>query len=268
MVQSDASAARLVALNITALQGDLDHPDTLPNLPTAQATLFYFAPPPASGDNDPRLDGVLARIPVDALPHKVIYISTSGVYGDRRGEWVTEATPPNPSTARSRRRLAAEETLLVWGARRQVPVVILRVGGIYGPGRWPLARLQRGEPILRAADCPYTNRIHADDLAAVCVAAAERGAAGEIYNVCDGHPSTMCDYFTLVAERFGLPAPEQVDLATARAVLSKEMMSYLGESRRLDNCKMLHDLGVTLRYPDLRAGLAAAEEEGAQAQDA
>ena len=261
LVHSDTSAARLAALGATALQGNLDQPDTLPILPTLNATLFYFAPPPSHGENDPRLEQVLQRIPAATLPRKVIYISTSGVYGDRQGGWVTEDTPPQPTTARSQRRLAAEHALLAWGTQHAVPVVILRVGGIYGPGRWPLARLRRGEPILRAEDCPYTNRIHADDLATVCVAAAERGQAGAIYNVSDGQPSTMAEYFTRVAERFGLPTPPQVDLATARAVLSREMMSYLDESRRMDNRKMLRELGVTLRYPDLRAGLTATEDE-------
>lgn len=251
-----AHAAELRARAITVHEGDLDRPDNLPALPSAGALLFYFAPPPAEGDGEPRLHGFLRHIAA-APPARLIYISTSGVYGDCQGARVTEDTPPRPTTTRARRRLAAERLLREWERDSGVPVMVLRVGGIYGPGRLPLARLRQGTPVLREADCGYTNRIHADDLAAVCVAAAHRGAAGGLYNVCDGRPSTMTDYFNRVADRYGLPRPPQVDLAEARARLSAEMMSYLDESRRMDNGRMLRELGVRLRYPSLDEGLAA-----------
>ena len=114
-------------------------------------------------------------------------------------------------------------------------------------------------PVLREQDCGYTNRIHADDLATVCVAAAERGR--DVYNVSDGHPSTMTDYFIRVADLYGLQQPTQINLIQAQSLLNKEMLSYLAESRRLDNHRMVNELGVKLRYPTLQEGLAASRAE-------
>jgi nucleoside-diphosphate-sugar epimerase len=248
------TAEALASQGLMAYVGDLDLPEKLPALPTSESLIFYFAPPPATGEGDPRLQSFLNHITDEALPRKLIYISTSGVYGDCQGAWVTEDTPPRPSTDRARRRLAAETLLHAWETTYGIPVAILRVGGIYGPGRLPVERLRQGTPVLREQECGYTNRIHADDLATICVAAAEQGQG--IYNVSDGHPSTMTDYFNRVADLCGLPRPPQIDFAGAQTRLSAEMMSYLTESRRLDNRKMLRELNVRLRYPNLSAGLA------------
>jgi nucleoside-diphosphate-sugar epimerase len=168
---------------------------------------------------------------------------------------VTEATPVNPQTSRAKRRLDAETALCDWGRQQGVPVVILRVTGIYGPGRLPLARLQQGHPVLCQAESPPTNRIHADDLAAICVAAADKGADGEIFNVSDGQPGTMTQYFNAAAELLGLPRSPQVSMAEARQVMTPTMLSYLTETRRMNNLRMLARLGVALRYPDLESGL-------------
>ena len=255
LTRNTTTAETLPSQGITAYVGDLDHPDTLPKLPSTHSLLFYFASPPARGEDDPRLRGFLNHIPREGLPRKMIYISTSGVYGDCQGAWVTELSPPKPGTDRARRRLAAERLLQDWERTHGIPIVILRVGGIYGPGRLPVERLRQGEPVLREQECGYTNRIHADDLAAVCVSAAAHGHG--IYNVSDGQPSTMTDYFNRVADLYGLPRPQQIDFSEAQAHLSAEMMSYLKESRRLDNSKMIKELHVRLRYPNLSAGLAA-----------
>lgn len=252
LARSSASAERLRAAGIEPSSGDLDRPETLHGLPLAGAVVYYFAPPPAEGATDPRVHAFTAAA---GIPARVVYISTSGVYGDRGGERVGEETPPAPATDRARRRLDAEQTLRAWGRENKVPVVILRVGGIYGPGRWPLERLRKGTPVLREEECGYTNRIHADDLAAICVAAAERGGADRIYNVSDGTDGTMTQYFFAVADRFGIPRPPAITMAEAQQRLSPAMLSYLTESRRLDNRRMMEELGVTLRYPDLSAGL-------------
>jgi len=254
LIRNDTVAAALSAQGLGIYIGDLDQPDRLPELPTANSVVFYFAPPPGQGEGDPRLQAMLDRMPKEALPRKLVYISTSGVYGDCQGAWVTEDTPPNPRSARSRRRLAAETLLHDWERATGVPVAILRVGGIYGPGRLPEERLRQGLPVLREADCGYTNRIHADDLATVCIAAADRGRG--VYNVSDGHPGTMTDYFNKVADLYGLPRPRQIGFEEARTHMSAEMMSYLEESRRLDNRRMLNELGVRLSYPTLSEGLA------------
>ena len=255
LTRHNSMSEALSEQGLTPYVGDLDQADSLPPLPTDKNLIFYFAPPPGHGTGEPRMDGFLKHISDEELPDKIVYISTSGVYGDCGGAWVNEDTPPKPGTARARRRLAAETLLQDWGQAKGVPVAILRVGGIYGPGRLPVERIRQGTEVLREQDCGFTNRIHADDLAAVCVAAAERGCG--IYNVSDGHPSTMTDYFNRVADLYGLPRPPQIGFAEAKTRLSAEMMSYLEESRRMDNRKMLRDLKVSLRYQSLSDGLAS-----------
>ena len=258
LVRSADSAAGLRALGIQALQADLD--GALPALPSAGAELYYFAPPPPEGDRDPRMARVLAALERDGRPARIVYISTSAVYGDCGGAWIDETAPLRPDTARGRRRLDAERQLLAWSERTGVPVVVLRVPGIYGPGRLPLERLRKGLPLLREDQCPYTNRIHADDLAAVCLAAMARGRPGAVYNVSDGHPSNMVDYFNRIADRAGLPRPPTLDREEAERQLTPGMLGYMRESKRLKNDRMLRELGIELQYPDLDAGLASCFE--------
>jgi nucleoside-diphosphate-sugar epimerase len=257
LARSEKSAARLAVNGIQVIRGDLSAHTSLQDLPTAGADVYYLAPPPGEGETDPYLGHFLAAISPAALPARLVLISTTAVYGDCGGQWINETQAVNPQTARGRRRLDAERQLQAWSARTGVPVVILRVGGIYGPQRLPLARLRQGLPILHEAESPYTNRIHEDDLAQICVAAAARGVAGAVYNVSDGHPGTMSQYFKAVARACGLPSPPEVSLAEAQQVMSAGMLSYLQESRRLDNRKLLAELKVSLRYPSLADGLAA-----------
>lgn len=255
LARSEATVARLRAEGIVPVTGDLDRPPSLRELPTRGAGVYYFAPPPAKGVHDPRMRALLEAMAPDRGPRRIVYISTTGVYGDCAGDWLTESRPPRPSVDRARRRLDAEEALRAYGARQGVETVILRVPGIYGPGRLPVERIRAGEPVVREEEAPYTNRIHADDLAQVAVAAMRRGRSAEVYNVSDGHPTTMTDYFFKVADALGLPRPPALPLALARERVSDGMRSYLAESRRIDNRKMLAELGVELLYPDLEAGL-------------
>ena len=255
LARSDEKCRQLSALGIKAVGGDLDAPASLAALPLSKTVVYYFAPPSDTGPGDARMLAFARHSP---LPERVIYISTSGVYGDREGGWVDEETPPKPGNERSQRRLDAELALRAWGRENKVPVVVLRVAGIYGPGRWPLARLRKGAPVLRLEECGFTNRIHADDLAAIAVAAAERGGADRVYNVCDGSPDTMTEYFYAVADHFGLPRPPALTLTDARRQLSPAMLSFFTESRRMGNRRLLQELDVKLQYPNLAAGLAAA----------
>jgi len=257
LARSAESERRLGALGIATVPGDLDNGATLASLPVAGRILYYFAPPPASGHGDPRLDAALAAIDPSRLPAVVVYISTSGVYGDCRGDWVTEAQPLNPQSERARRRAAAERTLRRWSEDSGGAIVILRVPGIYGPGRLPLEAIRSGRPLLREEESPYSNRIHAGDLAAACFLAARRGRAGAAYNASDGHPTTMTDYFNRVADAAGLPRPPQIGMEEARRVLPPALLSFLDESKRLDNRLLLEELGLQLRHPDLASGLAA-----------
>lgn len=259
LVHSAASAARLEQAGISARQIDLDNPQSLyptTDLKPDGRPVYYFAPPPPEGREDSRLQGWLAALG-EAKPTKIVLISTTGVYGDAGGGWLSEQNPVSPQADRAWRRLDAETQLRVWGRKNKVPVVVLRVPGIYGPGKLPRARLEKGLPVLREAEAGYSNRIHADDLASICIAAMQHGRADEIYNVSDGTPGTMTDYFNQVADHLGLPRPPQISLAEAETQLSEGMLAYLKESRRIDNTKMLRELKVVLRYPSLQSGLNA-----------
>jgi nucleoside-diphosphate-sugar epimerase len=141
-----------------------------------------------------------------------------------------------------------------------VPVIILRVSGIYGPGRLPLMQISQGQPLLREDESGPSNRIHADDLAHICCSAAEKGRDGEIFNVSDGNPSSMTAYFNACADQLGYPRQPQVTMEEARQVMSPLMFSYVSESRVIDNCRMLERLGVSLQYPTIAEGLPVSVE--------
>jgi len=260
LVRSRESAERLSGLGLNTVITDLDTESPVAIAGKDAERIFYLAPPPVTGTTDPRMLRFLHALPHDGS-QRIVYISTTGVYGDCQGEWVDEQRPPNPQVDRARRRHDAERQLLAWRDENGAEVVILRVAGIYGPGKLPISRIKKQVPMIGEADAPWTNRIHIDDLVSVCEAAMRRGADGEIYNVSDGQPGNMRDYFNRVADHLGLPRPPLISLADAQATLSSGMLSYLGESRRLDNRKMLRDLGVALRHPDLASGLAACEKE-------
>lgn len=255
LARSDASAQQLQQLAITPVAGDLDQAASLQHLPLSATLLYYFAPPPADDDTDPRMRALVAAMTHGTRPDKIVYISTTGVYGDNHGAWVTEDTPLQPQAARSKRRVDAETVLRAFGKAQSVPVVILRVPGIYGPGRLPIEAIKTRRPVLDESESGYTNRIHAEDLARICVIAAEHGRADTVYNVSDGQPSSMTAYFNQLADALGEPRPPVVSRAEAQRLLSPGMLSYLNESRRVDNRRMREELGVELLYPTLDSGL-------------
>ena len=255
LVRSEAGLRRLEAGGVPAVRCDLAGEELL-GLPLARSRLFHLAPPPGQGIQDLHTRRLVSAFERTGNPSRVVYISTTGVYGDCRGAWVDETWPAQPAVERARRRWDAEETLRRWSLETGGELVILRVAGIYGPDRLPLARLRQGLPLVREEDAPYSNRIHVADLVTALEAAMDRGVAGAVYNACDGNPSTMTDYFIKVADAVGLPRPPLIPLAEAAQQLSEGMLSYLGESRRLSNRKLREELGVQLRYPTLAEGLA------------
>lgn len=256
VVRSEESKAVLVAEGIRAVACNLAT-SPLGTLGLQDERIFHFAPPSAHGVEDLHTRRLVAAFADAGHPRRLVYISTTGVYGDCGGAWVDETRPPAPVADRARRRWDAEEALRDWSRDSGRELVILRVAGIYGPGRLPLERIRRGLPLVREDESPYSNRVHADDVVAACVAAMDHGAAGGVYNVADGHPSTMTDYFFRVADAAGLPHPPVLSLDEAAESLSQGMMSYMRESRRLSNRRMCEELGVNLRYPHLDAGLSA-----------
>lgn len=260
VARSEESIAQMQRDGVTPLQADLDRPESLSALRLESSLVFYFAPPPARGVTDPRMENFLASIDLHKPPVKVVYLSTSGVYGDRAGGWVTEESQPEPGSDRARRRLDAERQLLNFKQQHPIQLVILRVGGIYGPGRLPVRRIREGIPIIHEQLAPKTNRIHADDLATICLAAARHGRDNEIYNVSDGCDSNMTEYFFQVADFLDMPRPATIDWDEANRTLSQGMLSYLRESRRMDNSKLLKELNIKLKYPTLAQGLASIDK--------
>lgn len=241
---------------VRAISADLDTLETPAWSGFPADCVLHSAPPGDTGAIDQRMRRLLACLAAGGvLPRRLVYISTSGVYGDCAGEWVDESRPVNPMSDRARRRVDAEARLLEWGAATGVMVSVLRAPGIYAADRLPVERLRRGTPALRDEDDVFTNHIHAEDLAAICVAALERAGAGGIYNASDDSALKMAAYFDLVAERAGLPPPPRISRAQARQQLNPMLLSFMSESRRLINTKMKNELGVVLRYPTVYAGV-------------
>ncbi len=252
----------LRALGVRQVRGDLDQPATLRRLAGLAHAVLHSAPPPGEGNGDPRTRRLRAALTRRrSLPRHLVYISTSGVYGDCGGAVVPETRPLAAQSARARRRVAAEHTLRGFG-RRGTRVSLLRAPGIYATDRLPLDRVRRGDPVLVAAEDSYTNHIHADDLAAACVAALERGGANRTYNICDDSALPMGDWFDKLADAFGLPRPPRASRAEVKTRLSPMLLSFMNESRRLTNTRMKRELKLRLRYPTVDVGIAAALQQG------
>ncbi len=218
--------------------------------------VYYSVPPAAQGPRDDRLQRWLEH--VDGRPRRIVYLSTTGVYGDARGALVNEDTPPAPQTERAVRRLAAEAALRDWADPRGVSWCILRVPGIYGPGRLPLERLRGGDPAIDPREAAPANRIHVEDLVSACAAAgAAPQAHRRIYNVTDGTSDSATAFLQRVARVCGLPAPPLVGRADAMRLASPTSRSFLSESRRVENRRMREELGVEPAFQDLDAGIRA-----------
>ncbi len=233
---------------------DLDHRATLA-LSAADA-LLHCAPPPLQGERDSRTANLLAALDEQqVMPKRVVYLSTSGVYGDCAGQRVDETRPLNAQTPRARRRADAERQLERWCAARGVALVMLRAPGIYAADRLPLERLRSRVPVLRREDDVYTSHIQADDLAAAVSRALEPDAPAGVYNVADDTELLMGDWLDLVADHAGLPRPPRVPRARIAALVAPELLSFMQGSRRLNNARLKQVLGVRLRYPTVYEGL-------------
>lgn len=250
--------ALLRSLGVTPLLGDLDRPASLARLTGLAHVVLHFAPPPSAGGRDARTANLIRALrKARSIPQRLVYISTSGVYGDCGGGVVEEHAPLRPQTDRARRRVDAERQLRDWGLASGVAVVILRVPGIYAADRLPLERLRLGMPALVDAEDTYTNHVHAEDLARIVLAALARGRTQRAYNACDGDWLKLGEYFDLVAAGFGLPPPPRISRREAEGRLPETLMSFLRESRRLDNRRLRRELRLRLRYPTVAAGIAA-----------
>jgi nucleoside-diphosphate-sugar epimerase len=259
LTSSPARCDALRAAGVRPIVGDLDDAASLGRLAGLAGAVLYLAPPPTTGASDPRLRALLAALSRRSLPARVVYASTTGVYGDCRGDRVTETRPLNATTDRARRRVDAESHLRAWGRATGARVTTLRIPGIYAgdrEGGRPQDRVRRGTPVLAAPDDGYTNHIHADDLARACIAALWRGRPQRVVQVCDDSDMKTGDYYDLVADLSGLPRPPRVTRAQAGAQFSAAQWSFLNESRRLSNERMKRELRLVLRRPTIREGLA------------
>ncbi len=255
LVRTEASAAALARAGIPAVAADLDGGAAFP-VPGALGAAIYLAPPAGRGGEDGRFRRFLAGLG-EARPRVLLYLSTTGVYGDAGGAEVDEATPPAPGDDRARQRLDAEGQARRWAGARGARCAILRVAAIYGPHRLPLDRLRRGEPVLRAEASGPGNRIHVDDLVAACEAVLDRPVSG-VFNGTDGHPESMAAFTTRVAALAGLPAPSEIGWSEAQDRLSPGLLAFLRESRRVRNDRLVRELGLAPRGPDagIRQSLA------------
>ncbi len=257
MTRSAERGSRLTTEGFETVVCALDDSANIPELDVHDRILFYFVPPPGGGIYDQRARNFCSMLSTTSPPSKLIYISATSVYAAKDGSVVTEQSPVAPTSAMGKRRLDAENVFRDYGAAHGVPVIILRVSGIYGPGRLPLTQIHQGQPLLRLEESGPSNRIHADDLAQICISAAEKAEDGEIFNVSDGQPCSMTEYFNAVADALDAPRQPQVSLEEAHKVMTPLMLSYVSESRVVDPARMFDRLGITLRYPTLQAGLKA-----------
>ncbi len=259
LTSSPQRHAALRQLGIVPLGGNLDDRASLARLSGLAQRVLHMAPPPSVGYADTRTAHLLVALRLRGAPAALVYGSTSGVYGDCGGDWVSESRPVQPHTPRALRRVDAEQRLRLAG-RAGLRVSILRIPGIYAPNReggTPRARLEKGTPVLRAEDDVYTNHIHADDLARASIAALWRGKPQRATNVCDDSQLKMGDYFDLAADLYQLPRPPRVPRSTAQDQLPLVLLSFMGESRRLVNTRLKTELRVVLRYPDVGLGLVS-----------
>jgi nucleoside-diphosphate-sugar epimerase len=255
------------AQGIVPLLGNLDDGASFRRLAGLATHVLHLAPPPSEGWSDPRTLALTRTLRLRSAPSAFVYGSTSGVYGDLAGGRAVETLPTAARTPRALRRVSAEQTVRFLGRStinsNVIRTSILRIPGIYAPNReggTPKDRLLRGTPVLAAKDDVYTNHIHADDLARACLAALWRGKPQRVYNVNDDSRLKMGDYFDFAADLYNLPRPPRVPRSTAQDQLPLMLLSFMSESRQMDNARMKQELKLQLRYPTVKTGLTEATQ--------
>jgi nucleoside-diphosphate-sugar epimerase len=249
-----ARCAELRAAGAVPLVADLDQPHTLKRLAGLAQHVVHLAPPQSEGVLDHRTRNLCAILPERA---RLVYVSTSGVYGDCAGALIDETRAVAPHNGRAQRRVDAERVLRAWAVRAGARLAILRVPGIYARDRLPLRRLEQGTAALLAEEDVYTNHIHADDLAAIVALALFRALPGRIYHAVDDTHMKMGDYFDTVADAFDMPRPPRVPRAQLESSVSPMLLSFMSESRRMSNARIKRELGVRLRFPQVGPAVAA-----------
>jgi len=238
---------------------DLDSGGQIPLQLPDRYSILYTVPPSSDSEHDSRLQRMLQAL--THVPARFVYISTTGVYGNRNGRLVDEETPVNPESGRARIRVAAEKLLQSWGTEHNVPIVILRVPGIYGPQRLGTERVREGSPVIAENDTGPGNRIHVDDLVRCCSAGLSDDTPAGIYNVGDGDNRSSTWFTNEVARQCDLPAPPTIGMQDAAREFSPMRMSFLRESRLVDTRKMRDGLRILPRYANAEDGIRASLDE-------
>lgn len=252
----DSSVRALKSCGYQALRLDLDSAPVF-SPPPGPYRVLYLVPPPPHGTEDPRIRSLLSALHAHP-PVRLVYAGSSSVYGDRQGAWVDESSVVEVQTDTAARRLHAERSVTQWCSEHNVTGVVLRIAGIYGPGRLPLQRLRAGRPVVREAEAGWSNRIHVDDLTRSCIAALQHPAPQTLYNIADGHPSSTTAFLHALASRAGLPQAPEIPLHDALAQASPAQARFLSESRKLDVSRMREDLVTDFLFPNFSTGLEAA----------
>lgn len=258
------SALRWRSMGVIPLRGDLDQPATLKRLAGLATVVFHFAPPPPQGLQDPRTQHLIAALSQGkSLPQSLIYISTTGVYGHCQGQQINEHRPVQPQTTRAKRRVDAEQQLRRFGQRTGCRIVILRAPGIYAADRLPLERVRQNYPVPEVALDPWTNHIHALDLAQAAWRSRWKGGAQRVYNVVDDSRLKMGDFYALLAKHYGFPTPPRLPLEEIRRQVGEMSWSFMGESRKIENDRIKRELSITWYYPSVSSLLATLPGSGA-----
>lgn len=254
LTSSPGRVEELRAAGVTPLVGNLDDAPTLARLAGLADALLHLAPPAPRGTVDRRTARLLQALARRDRLRRVVYIGTSGVYGDCAGARIDETRRLAPATDRARRRWDAEQRLRMFGRAFGVAVTLLRVPGIYGrDGGGPSGRVASAAALPAHADAVYTSHIHADDLARACVAALHRGRPQRIVHISDDSEIRLGAYFDLAADLGGRPRLPRLDMPDGDPAATT---SFPTESRRLLNKRLKSELRLRLRYPTVVDGLA------------
>lgn len=255
-LRDEEKASALAEAGFQTILCSFDDLEDIPSLPLSGQVLLYSVPPQGGGNIDLRTRNFCAALEKhQTIPARIIYLGATSVYGDTGGDLVTEQSTTNPTTAMGKRRLDAEQQFLEFAEKHNIEIVILRISAIYGKGRLPLMQINQGQPLLRADLARPSNRIHVDDLVQVCLAVLEIGSG--IYNISDGSPASMTDYFNACADALQKPRQPQVDLEEAQRIMPPLLFNYFMESRVVDNSRMLDELKIKLHYQGMEAGIVA-----------
>lgn len=246
------SATRWRDLGAIPLRGDLDQPATLKRLAGLATVVFHFAPPPVIGWKDTRTRHLIAALSQGkSLPQCLIYISTTGVYGDCQGQQIDEVRPVRPQTDRAKRRVDAEQVLQRFGRETGCRIVRLRAPGIYAADRLPLERLRQNMAVPIESQDPWTNHIHALDLAQAAWLAQWKGRNQRVYNVVDDTRMTLGDFYTVLARHFGFQIPSRCPLEAIRSQVGEMSWSFMRESRQIENQRIKREFSLAWYYPSV-----------------